>query len=212
MWHASPVKTLADARSHEGVVGAATPESTGAQLPHAYNVLLGTKFKVVTGYQEISAVRLAIERGEVAGLGSDGWSDLKTDFSDLVSKKQLNVILQVGLSKESDLPDAPLLIDQAKTPEERAVLEFLTKGNASIGKPFATSPGVPAERVAALRRAFDDTMKDPQLLAEAERMHIEIAPIDGKALQQIVADIVTTPKPVVERVKAALGVAAKSDK
>jgi tripartite-type tricarboxylate transporter receptor subunit TctC len=208
MWHTSPVKSLADAKRHEALVGAATPESTGAQLPHAYNVLLGTKFKVVTGYGEIAAVKLAIERGEVAGLGSDGWSDLKTDFADFVTKKQLNVILQVGLEKEADLPNVPLLIDQAKTPEDRAVLEFLTKGNASIGKPFATSPGVPVERVAVLRRAFDATMKDPKLLAEAEHMNIEIAPIDGVALQRIVADIVATPKPVIARVKAALGVAA----
>jgi tripartite-type tricarboxylate transporter receptor subunit TctC len=212
MWHTSPVKTLADAKRVESLVGAATPESTGAQLPHAYNVLLGTKFKVVTGYQEITAVRLAIERGEVGGLGSDGWSDLKTDFRDMVTNKKLNIILQVGLKKETDLPDVPLLIDQGKTPEDRAVLEFLTKGNASIGKPFATSPGVPAERVAVLRRAFDETMKDPKLLEEAERLHIEIAPIDGKALAQIVADIVTTPKPVIERVKAALGAPAKESK
>lgn len=210
MWHTSPVKTLDDAKRIEGLVGASTPESTGAQLPRAYNILLGTKFKVVTGYGDIAAVRLAIERGEVGGIGSNGWSDLKTDFAEMMQKKQLNIILQVGLEKERDLPDVPLLIDQAKTPDEHAVLEFLTKGNASIGKPFATSPGVPAERVAVLRRAFDESMKDPQLLAEAKRMHIEIAPIDGKALQQIVTDIVTTPPAVVERVKAALGVTAET--
>ena len=212
MWHAAPVKTLDDAKRIEGLVGAATPESTSAQLPRAYNILLGTKFKVVTGYGEMAAIRLAMERGEVGGIGSNGWSDLKANFSEFVKNKQINIILQVGLEKEPDLPNVPLLIDQAKTPDERAVLEFLTKGNASIGKPFATSPGVPAERVAALRRAFDAAMKDPQLLAEAERMHIEIAPIDGKGIQQIVTDIVTTPKPVIARVKAALGGSGKGGK
>ncbi|MGE5537021.1 MAG: Bug family tripartite tricarboxylate transporter substrate binding protein [Gemmatimonas sp.] len=210
LWHNAPVKSLDDAKRAEALVGAATPESTGAQLPRAYNILLGTKFKVVTGYGDIAAVRLAIERGEVAGLGSDGWSDLKTDFGEFVKNKQLNVILQVGLHKEHDLPDVPLLVDQAKTPEDRAVLEFITKSNASIGKPFATSPGVPPARVAALRRAFDETMKDPQLLAEADKMHIEIEPIDGVGIQKIVTDIVTTPKPVIERVKNALGITAES--
>ena len=209
-WHTSPVKTLDDAKRIEAMVGAATPESTGAQLPRAYNILLGTKFKVVTGYGDIAAVRLAIERGEVAGIGSDGWSDLKSDFSEFVERKQLNVVIQVGLKKEAELPNVALLIDQAKTPDDRAVLEFITKANASIGKPFATSPGVPADRVAVLRRAFDETMKDSQFLADAKRLHVEIDPIDGKALAQIVSDIVTTPQPVIERVKAALGVTGDS--
>jgi tripartite-type tricarboxylate transporter receptor subunit TctC len=210
MWHTAPVKTLDDAKRIEGLVGAATPESTGAQLPRAYNILLGTKFKVVTGYGDIAAVRLAIERGEVGGIGSNGWSDLKTDFAEIMQKKQLNVIIQVGLQKEAELPNVPLLIDQAKTPEERAVFEFITKSNASIGKPFATSPGVPADRVAVLRRAFDNAMKDPQLLGDAKRMHIEIDPIDGKGIAQIVADIVTTPQPVIDQVKAALGITAET--
>ena len=192
------------------MVGAATPESTGAQLPRAYNIILGTKFKVVTGYGDIAAVRLAIERGEVGGLGSDGWTDLKSDFVDMMTKKQLNTIIQVGLQKEKELPGVPLLIDQAKNTDDRAVLEFLTKGNASIGKPFATSPGVPPERVAALRQAFDATMKDKLFLADAEKLHVAIDPIDGVALAKIVADIVTTPPNVIERVKTTLGVTEDS--
>jgi tripartite-type tricarboxylate transporter receptor subunit TctC len=210
MWHGSPVQTLAQAKQRESLLGAATPESTGAMLPRAYNILLGTRFKVVTGYGDISAVRLAIERGEVEGLGSNGWSDLKTDFAEMMQRKQLTPIIQVGLTKEKELPDVPLLIDQGATPEERAVLEFITKGNASIGKPFATSPGVPPERVTALRRAFDAAMKDPKLLEEAAKMHVAIDPIGGEALQQIVADIVSTPAPIVEKTKAALGVSEAS--
>ena len=206
IWHASPVKTFEEAKKTEVLVGAATPESTGAQLPRAYNIILGTKFKVITGYGEIAAVRLAIERGEVGGLGSDGWSDLKSDFADMMTKKQLNVVIQVGMQKEKELPNVPLLIDQAKNDDDRAVLEFLTKGNASIGKPFATSPGVPAERVAALRRAFDATMKDKLFLDDADKLHVAIDPIDGPALAKIVNDIVTTPKPIIDRVKATLGV------
>ena len=200
--------TLADAMKQETLVGAATPESTGAQLPRAYNMLLGTKFKVVVGYGNIAAVRLALEQKEVDGVGSNGWSDIKTDFRDLVERKMLTPIIQVGLEKEPDLPNVPLLNDLAKTPADRQVLEFITKSNTSLGKPFATSPGVPVERVAALRRAFDVTMTDPVFVAEADRLHVEIRPIDGAGLQKIVADIIATPQPVLEKVKDAMGITA----
>ena len=206
LWHTSPVKTLADAMKTEVLVGAATPESTGAQLPRAYNIILGTKIKVIIGYGDIAAVRLAMERGEVGGVGSDGYSDLKSDFVEMMNKKQLNIVIQVGMTKEKELPNVPLLIDQAKNDDDRAVLKFLTEANASIGKPFATSPGVPAERVAMLRRAFDATMKDKEFLEDADKLHVAIDPIDGLALAKIVNDIVTTPKPIIDRVKTTLGV------
>lgn len=201
-------KTLADAMKQETLVGAATPESTGAQLPRAYNLLLGTKFKVVVGYQNIAAVRLALEQKEVDGVGSNGWSDIKTDFRDLVDRKMLTPIIQVGLEKEADLPQVPLLNDLAKTPSDRQVLEFITKSNTSLGKPFATSPGVLAERVAVLRRAFDLTMTDAAFLAEADKQKVEIRPIKGEVLQQIVSDIIATPQPVLEKVKDAMGINA----
>jgi len=204
LWHDSPVKSLEDAKKTEVLVGAATPESTGAQLPRAYNLILGTKFKVVTGYGDIAAVRLAIQRGEVGGLGSDGYSDLKSDFVDMMAKKQLNIIIQVGMQKEKELPNVPLMIDQAKNADDKAVLEFLTKANASIGKPFATSPGVPPERVAALRRAFDAAMKDPELLAEAEKLKIEIDPLTGEQVAALITDIYKTPAATVERVREAM--------
>jgi tripartite-type tricarboxylate transporter receptor subunit TctC len=204
------VKNLSDAMKQESLVGAATPESTGAQLPRVYNLMLGTKFKVVVGYQSIAAVRLALEQKEVDGVGSNGWSDIKTDFRDLLDRKMLTPILQVGMEKEEDLPDVPLLNDLAKTPEDRQVLRFITESNTSLGKPFATSPGVPKERVAVLRHAFDQTMTDPAFAAEAKKLHVEIRPINGETLQKIVADIVTTPQPVLDKVKDAMGITANT--
>lgn len=203
-------KSYEDALRQETLVGASTPESTGAQLPRAYNLVLGTKFKVVVGYQNIAAVRLALQQKEVDGVGSNGWSDIKTDFRDLLERKQLRPIIQVGAEKEPDLPDVPLLNDLAKTPADRQVLEFITKSNTSIGKPFATSPGVPAERVAMLRSAFDKTMTDPTFAAEADKLKVEIRPINGVTLQKIVAEIIATPQPVLERVKDAMGISADS--
>jgi tripartite-type tricarboxylate transporter receptor subunit TctC len=198
-------KTLDDAKRRETLVGAATAESTGAQLPRAYNLLLGTRFKVVVGYQNIAAVRLALEQKEVDGVGSNGWSDIKTDFRDLLARRMLTPIIQVGLEKEPDLPNVPLLNDLARSEQDRGVLEFITMSNTSLGKPFVTSPGVPPERVAVLRSAFDATMKDPLFLADAERQSVEIRPINGDTLQKIVARIVTTPQPVLEKVKQAMG-------
>lgn len=206
----SAIKSLDDAMKREALVGAATPESTGAQLPRAYNLMLGTKFKVVVGYGNIAAVRLALEQKEVDGVGSNGWSDIKTDFRDLLERKMLRPILQVGMEKEPDLPDVPLLNDLAKTAEDRQVLEFITKANTSLGKPFATSPGVPPERVAALRRAFDATMKDAAFLSEAAKQNVEIRPINGETLQQIVTDIIATPQPVLEKVKEAMGISGET--
>jgi tripartite-type tricarboxylate transporter receptor subunit TctC len=203
-------KSLDDAMKGEALVGAATPESTGAQLPRVYNLMLGTKFKVVVGYQSISAVRLALEQKEVDGVGSNGWSDIKTDFRDLLERKMLRPIIQVGMEKEPDLPDVPLLNDLGKTDEERQVLKFITESNTSLGKPFATSPGVPAERVGALRHAFNETMKDKTFLAEADKQHVEIRPINGETLQKIVTDIVTTPQPILGKVKDAMGITSET--
>lgn len=208
----SPTKTLEEAKRRETLVGAATPVSASAYLPRAFNVLLGTKFKVVVGYQGIPPLKLAMERGEVEGLGADGWSDLKSDFQEFMENNRLNVLLQIGMKKEADLPNVPLLIDQAQTPQDRAVLEFITKGNSSLGKPFATSPGVPAARVALLRRAFDATMIDEDFLADARKNHVKIDPVSGKALQQLVADILSATPAVIGKANAALGLAEAEKK
>jgi tripartite-type tricarboxylate transporter receptor subunit TctC len=201
----SPTKTLDDAKTRETLVGASTIISTAAQLPIAFNIFLGTKFKIIPGYQGIAAQRLAMERGEIEGLGANGWDDLKTDFSEMLSKKQLNTLIQVGMEKDDELPNTPLLIDQAKDADQRAVLKFLTEANSSLGKPFATTPGVPADRVKALRDAFNATMQDKAFLDDAKKVHAEIRPIRGETLKKLVDDIVATPPDVIAKVKSALG-------
>jgi hypothetical protein len=116
------------------------------------------------------------------------------------------------MKKEAELPNVPLLIDQAKNAEDRAVLEFITKGNSSLGKPFATSPGVPPARVAVLRRAFDATMADKEFLADASRNHVKIDPVSGEALQRLVTDIMSAPPAVIQKANAALGLAEAEKK
>jgi tripartite-type tricarboxylate transporter receptor subunit TctC len=205
-YYKAPVKTFDDLRKTQILIGEASPRSFGTLMAEIYNALLGTRLKVITGYGEITKVKLAMDRGEVQGVGDDGWTDLKADFPDMLAKHQLNVLMQVGLAKEPELADAPLLLDQAKgDPTLKAQLEFVTESDASTGKPFATSPGVPADRVTLLRRAFDATMKDPAFLDDAEKAHVAIEPISGEEIQKIIADIRGAPTSVTANVRHALG-------
>jgi tripartite-type tricarboxylate transporter receptor subunit TctC len=201
-----PVKTFDGLKKMQILIGETSPRSFGTLMCQIYNALLDTKLKVIPGYGDTTKVKLAMERGEVQGMGDNGWSDLKVGYPDMLKKHQLNTLMQVGLKKELDLPDVPLLIDQAKgDPMLKAELDFVTKSAASMGKPFATSPGVPADRVALLRKAFDDTMKDPAFLKDAEKIQVEVEPIGGAEIQQIVADIMSAPKSVTNSLRHDLG-------
>jgi tripartite-type tricarboxylate transporter receptor subunit TctC len=209
-YYKAPVKSFGDLKKTEVLIGAASPRSFGAQMCDIYNALFGTNLKVITGYGEITKVKLAMDRGEVQGVGDDGWTDLKADFPEMLAQHQLNILMQVGLKRELDLSDVPLLIDQAKNdPTLKAELDFVTKSDASTGKPFATSPGVPADRVTLLRRAFDATMKDPAFLKDAEKVHVDVVPISGEEIQKIIGDIRGAPKSVTATMKTALGIKDK---
>ena len=203
MWHTSKVKTIEDAMKYEAPMGA-TGGSTSSQYPRAMNALLGTKFKIILGYPGGNDINLAMERGEVEGRGSNAWASWKSTRMDWIRDKKVNIIVQIGLKKEPDLPDVPLLIDLAKNEDDRAVLKLLS-APTTIGRPIFTSPGVPEERVKALRAAFDATMKDPEFLADAQKSGFDINPVSGEEMQKIVADIVNTPKPIADRLQSIIG-------
>ena len=203
MWHTSKVKTIEDAMKYEAPMGA-TGGSTSSQYPRAMNALLGTKFKIILGYPGGNDINLAIERGEVEGRGSNAWASWKSTRMDWIKDKKINIIVQIGLTKAPDLPDVPLMMDLAKNPEDKAVLKLLS-ASTTIGRPLFTSPGVPEERVKALRAAFDATMKDPEFLADAQKRGFDINPVSGEELQKIVADIVATPKPIADRLQSIIG-------
>jgi tripartite-type tricarboxylate transporter receptor subunit TctC len=207
-WHTSGVKTIADAMRVELPVGA-TGASTSSQYPRAMNALLGTRFKVILGYPGTNDINLAMERGEVAGKGSDSWTAWKSTRPDWLRDHKINVLVQIGLTKEPDLPDVPLMTDLAKTDEDRAILKLLSVSGA-IGRPIFTAPGVPPERVQALREAFDKAVKDPVLLDEAQAGKMDINPVSGEELQSLVAEIVATPKPVGDRLREIIGGAEQS--
>jgi tripartite-type tricarboxylate transporter receptor subunit TctC len=203
VWHTSGVKTIEDAKLKEIPVGA-TGGSTSSQYPKALNALVGTKFKIITGYPGGNDISLAMERGEVAGRGSNAWAAWKATRSDWLRDKKINILVQIGLEKAPDLPDVPLMIDLVKSPEDIGVMKLLS-ASTTIGRPIFTTPGVPEDRVKALRAAFDAMVKSKVFLDEAEKEKFDITPVSGEHLQEIVADIAATPKVVADKLQQIIG-------
>ena len=197
-WKTSSVATLEDARKREVTIGAQGLSGTMATYPFLLNNSQGTRFKVIAGYQGSAAVNLAMERGEVEGRGTYSWDFFKSDHQDWRTNKKMHFLVQIGIEKEPDLPDVPLLIDLAKDPTQRAVYELIS-ADSMIARPFITTPGVPADRVAALRAAFDKTMVDADFLRDAEKSHSNVAPVSGERLAEIVKLMIDTPAAIVEQ-------------
>ena len=202
-WHASGVKTLDDAKTKTVVLGALGNDGGNAVYPRLLNKYLGTQFKLVLGYQGGNTLQLAMERGEIDGRGAVVWSGFKAGWPHWIAEKKINVLVQVGLAKDKDLPDVPLLIDLAKTPQERAVFQFLSS-NTAVGFPVVAPPGVPPDRIAILRKALAETMSDPQFLRDAERQRLPVQFTPGDNVQRIVQSLVAVSPDVVATLKQSL--------
>jgi tripartite-type tricarboxylate transporter receptor subunit TctC len=203
VWHTTGVKTLEDATKKELAIGASGASSPSVLYPQVANNLLGTQFKIISGYPGGGDINLAMERGEVDGRGSNSWASWKSTKADWLKDKKVNILFQVGLKRESDLPDVPLLSELGRTPEERQVLEVIS-ADVAVGRPILTTPDVPKDRVAALRKAFDDTIKDKAFIAEAEKQKMDINPLSGEELQQVVAKVLSHSPDVIAKVKQAI--------
>ena len=210
-WHTSGTATLEDAKKKVTVMGALSDDGGNAVYPMLLNQFLGTKFKVVLGYKGGNTIQLAMEQGEVDGRGSVIWSGFKAGWPQWIAEKKVNVLIQLGLAKDPDLPDVPLLIDLAKDPTQAAIFRLISTDTAT-GIPVAATPGMPADRLAALRKAFAETMKDPQFLAEAAKRNLPVRASSGDEVQKIMTSIVTTPKDVVAILKQALADAKPDSK
>ena len=196
-WHESPIKTIADARGREVVVGAAGPTSNSSIMPRIANEVLGTNFRVITGYDPSAGLNKALESLEVEGICGLGWSTLTASRPDWVRDHKLNVIVQFGFDKLADLPDAPSALDLVTDPEKRAMLELILI-RQETGRPIVGPPDVPADRLAILRHAFDATMKDEIFLAEAKKLQLDIDPLDAAAVEKLLAAAYSAPKQVVD--------------
>ncbi len=197
VWHTAGVKSVADLRKQETIAGASGRGAITYFYPMMMNAFLETKFKIVTGYPGGNQINLAMERGEVQARNNT-WSSWKATRPQWIRDKLIYVVAQAG-PRASDL-DAPSVEELARTPDDRLTIELIVSGT-QLGRPFATTPDIPADRLAALRDAFRATMKDPEFLKDAAQMNFEVNPVYGEPMQKIVEKILSTPKPLAERAK-----------
>ena len=200
-WHTSPVKIIAAARERQVIVAAAGATSNTAIVPKMLNELIGTKFKVISGYDPGSGLTIAVESGEAEGVCGLSWSTMKASRPRWVNDHLLNVIVQMGLTKLRDLPDVPNALDLVADPQNKQVMELILM-RQEAGRPFAVPPGTPADRVDALRQAFVETLKDPSFIAEAEKTELEIDPLTGQEIEKMLAKAYAAPKTIVQRAAA----------
>ena len=203
VWHTAPAQKLADLATTEVIVGAQAPGSTQYDFPVLANHLFGYRFKVITGYESTPKIHLAMERGEIHGNGATNWSTLKALNASWVEEKKVRVLAQWALKKHPELPDVPLILDVPKNEADRAALKLVI-ARLEYGRPFFMPPNVPSERVTAVRRAFDATMKDPAYLAEADKLKIDVDPLTGEEVAALVDQVTRTPADTVARVRTAL--------
>jgi tripartite-type tricarboxylate transporter receptor subunit TctC len=171
--------------------------------PTIMNSVLGTRFKLVTGYQSTAEIGLAMERGEVEGRAGNNFNSLRAENGELLRTGKITLITQVGLERDPDFPDVPLLTDLARTDEDRQILKLFSI-DVVFGRPFVTTPGVPPERVALLRKAFDEMMVDPAYLEDSKKAALDVEPVAGAKVQAAVVDLIHTPPEIVAKAKLAM--------
>jgi tripartite-type tricarboxylate transporter receptor subunit TctC len=203
VWNASTdVRTIADATGNEVVVGANSVGNDSGVFPLVLNEFLGTKFKVVHGYKSGGDISLAMERGEVQG--RVGWSVgslLSGSTADWLPERKVTVLIQLGLFKHKNLPaDVPLALDLARSPDDRRLMEVIFAA-VTIGWPSFMGPDVPKDRVAMLRAAYEEALRDPDLLSRAKKQRLEIDPLTAADIEGIVAEMYGTPQPLIDRAR-----------
>ena len=201
----APIKTFQQALTQEFLIGASQPGTSTRDYPAMLNNTTGAKIKQVSGYPGTREITLAIEKNEVHGLCGFSWSSLQAQKPDWIKSGFIRVIVQEHDkgNPEINKMGVPLAVDFATSPENRKIMELIYSSE-TFGRPYLTAPDVPAERVAALRKAFLETMADKELLADPQRIGLSIDPISGEDLQRLAADIFATPVPFVEKTKDAM--------
>ena len=201
-WHTSKIKSIADAMKMEATMGATGVGSPVYIYPHMMNKVLGTKFKIVSGYQGTAQTSLAMERGEVEGV-TMGWFPIKNNRQDWIRDKKINILVQFLTTRHPDLPNVPTIVEFARTPEEKQLFSIFAN-DGEVGKAIFLPPGTPAPVVATMRRAFDAMVKDAAYIADATKLKAEQDLMPGEKLQALIERVAQTPPAVVARAKAVL--------
>ena len=203
-WHTSPVKTWKDFLEKPVTLGGQGPSSEPDIFARLYKNVFGAPIKLVAGYPGTNEIMLAMERGEVDGLCGLSWSTIKGRHAAWLRDKKINLLVQAAFRKEPEIgPDVPLVMEQAKSAEQTQILKLILAAQ-EMARPFAAPPDIPADRKAALIAAFDATMKDPEFLAEAKKLNLDVAPVGAAALDKLLAELYATPKDVVKKASEAI--------
>ena len=197
VWHTSDIKTLQDASKREVQVGATGVNATPAIFSNMMNTLFGTRFKVISGYTT-NEMRFALERGETEGVCGLAWQTYKAVQPGWIENKLIRPIAQMGLVKNRDLPDVPMAIEMLKDPIERKVFELVVLPQ-EFGRPFIAPPGVPADRAAAMVKAFAQTLTDPAFIADAAKIRLSLDPLTGAEIMRLLDEAHAAPKDVIDR-------------
>jgi tripartite-type tricarboxylate transporter receptor subunit TctC len=202
-WHTAPQRTFADVLEKEMIVGGNGPATDTELFARALNRELGAKFRIVAGYPGESQIILAMERGEIQGVANWSWNNIPAKHPDWLRDGKIRLLLQLGLRKHPALPDVPLILDLAKDADQRKLFETMMEMK-ELGRPYFVAPGVPAERVAALRAAFTATMSDPEFVGEMTKAGISIDPVSGADMQKMLSEAYALPPALIARTRAAL--------
>jgi tripartite-type tricarboxylate transporter receptor subunit TctC len=202
-WSATPFQKIEDVMQQEMLVGGTGPHIDTETTPRMLNALLGTKFKIISGYKGTTEAVLAMERGEVQGMGDWSWSNVKTRKPDFLRDKKIRVLLQVASEKMPDLQDVPLAMDYVKSPADREVMElFLAQKSAA--RPVVAPPGIPADRIAAIRAGFDKMIEDAEFLKDAQSAKLEIDPAPAASIEKVIKIFAATSEETGKRLKDAI--------
>jgi tripartite-type tricarboxylate transporter receptor subunit TctC len=199
LWHTSKAKSIEDVKRVQVVVAGTGPDSSSVVFPRILDEMLGMKFKVVPGYEGVSMVTLAMERGEVESIARP-WALAKTAHPEWLKDKTVITLVQYTAERNAELADVPAVVELAETPEQRAILSLYTSGS-DIGRSILAPPGLSDATVADARRAFDATMRDAQLLEDIERAKLDFDPLSGDKLQALVVGITKIDPALAEKAK-----------
>ena len=199
-WGTTGIRSIEDVKKRELIVGSTSFKGTVAMVPTALNRLIGTKFKLVQGYAGSREQLLAVERGEVQGMGNAVWSQLKVSNPDWIADKKVSILYVIGLQRLPDLPDVPDIVELVSNPDDQKVMKLLAS-TSEIGRSFVAGPDVPKDRIAALRKAFMETVNDPALRSEAAQRQININPMSGEQIQELVGEVASYPEALFERTR-----------
>ena len=198
------VRTLEDLRTREVAVAGPAPGTDGVTYPNTLNNLLGTRFKIVTGYRSGPEMAVAVEKREVEGRGSWSWASFRTEGMPMLQRGELRILVQMALRKSPELPDVPLVMEFAQTDEQRQILQVILTGQ-TMAWPLVAPAETPKDRVELLRRTFLAMLADEEAKAEAKKLGIDIEPIPGAEIQALVDNVYATSPAIIDRVRELSG-------